>query len=62
MRSSEFLSLFPLRQAATASRESIFFFSKFFKTLLKNFALVYHGIRLCDISGSSLHSLISGSS
>ena len=37
MRSSRFLSLFPLRQAATASRESIFFFSKFFKIPFEKF-------------------------
>ena len=36
MRSSGFLSLFPLRQAATASRELIFF-SKFFKIPFENF-------------------------
>ena len=36
MWNPRFLSLFPLRRAATASRESIFFISKFFKTLLKN--------------------------
>jgi hypothetical protein len=34
-------------------------FSKFFKTLLKNFASVYHGICLRDIPGSSLHFLVS---
>jgi hypothetical protein len=38
MRSSRFLSLFPLRQAATASRESIFFFSKFFKNPFEKFS------------------------
>ena len=37
MRSSGSLSLFPLRQAATASGESIFFFSKFFKISFEKF-------------------------
>jgi hypothetical protein len=55
MRNSRFLSLFPLCRVAMISRESVFFFSKIFKILLKNFAPVYHGIRLCDISRLSLH-------
>ena len=37
MRSSGFLSLFLLCQAATTSRESVFFSSKFFKTLFEKF-------------------------
>ena len=37
MRSSGFLSLFPLCQAATTSRELVFFSSKFFKTPFEKF-------------------------
>jgi hypothetical protein len=38
-----------------ARRESVYFFSKFFKILLKNFAPVYHGVCLRGIPESSLH-------
>jgi hypothetical protein len=62
MQSSGFLSPLSLCQATTTHRESVFFFSKFFKTLLKTFAPVYHGICLRDIPGSSLHFPISESS
>jgi hypothetical protein len=59
MQSSGFLSPLSLCRATMARRESVYFFSKFFKTLLKNFAPVYHGLCLRDIPGSSLHFPIS---
>jgi hypothetical protein len=42
-------------QATTTRRGSVYFFSKFFKILLKNFAPVYHWVRLRGIPESSLH-------
>jgi hypothetical protein len=43
-------------------RVDLLLFKIFQNIFLKNFAAVYHGIRLCDIFGSSLHFSISGSS
>jgi hypothetical protein len=53
-QSSGVLSPLSLCRAMMTRRELVYF-SKFFKTLLKNFALVYHGLCLCDIPRSSLH-------
>jgi hypothetical protein len=60
MQNPGFLSLSSLHRTAIAARESNYFLLKFFKTLLKNFAPVCHGIHLCDISWSSSYFLISG--
>jgi hypothetical protein len=55
MQSSGFLSPLSLCQATTARRESVYFFRNFSKSLLKNFAPVYHGVRLRGIPESSLY-------
>jgi hypothetical protein len=55
VQSSGFLSPLSLCRATMARRKSVYFFSKFFKILLKNFAPVYHGVRLRGIPESSLH-------